>query len=251
MNNKRFPSVKTGVVTLMNLGNFGTERTTLLNISVSDGVYTNLSRLKVDLLPANLHSPVFTEAAVAENKPSGQYVATVKATDEDFGELSTVVYSIHSAFLNEKFNIDKFAIDDQAQLCLAAPLDFEIKESHLIGILAETDASTMCFENGTCRKSLYTHCNVALSVIAHGEDQGSNSEVRYSFSSDVGDAANVFSIDAHTGWITNLVSLDKEERPEYKFHHARLIVRLKDYNDKPSLFKRKVYEAAVNEDVLP
>ncbi|GLV44546.1 kugelei [Carabus blaptoides fortunei] len=483
----------TGVVTLMNLGNFGTERATLLNISVSDGVYTNFARLKVDLLPANLHSPVFTtsfmEAAVAENKPSGQYVTTVKATDEDFGEFSTVVYSIHSAFLNEKFNIDKvsgkiatstrldreyqksyelpimatdvggrsgfmtvrvkildendntpqfllkeykasihsnfsvgmpflkikasdadegpdaqveysiyetqssgvlelfainpttggvfllknaipwesqvfqffvrardggkpalysdvpvnvlimaptdqppifekrvdkfffpensqpgtvitklkmvsnisvtyrivsdnsddrpqFVIDDHVQLCLAAPLDFEIKESHLIGILAETDASpplsTLAevtvqvldendhapqFESNPYIIFVTENINEdtsILKVIAHDEDQGSNGEVRYSFSSDVGDAAHVFSIDTHTGWITNLVSLDKEERSEYKFHvtamdngHSKhtarttVIVRLKDYNDNPSLFKRKVYEAAINEDALP
>lgn len=35
----------------------------------------------------------------------------------------------------------QFMIDEQGQLCLAAPLDFEVKDSHLIGILAETDAS--------------------------------------------------------------------------------------------------------------
>lgn len=67
----------------MNLGSFGDQRTTTLNISVSDGVYTNFARLKVDLLPANLHSPVFTtvfmDATVAENKPVGQFVTTVSA----------------------------------------------------------------------------------------------------------------------------------------------------------------------------
>ncbi|GLV37964.1 kugelei [Carabus blaptoides fortunei] len=175
-------AIVAGVVTLMNLGNFGTERTTLLNISVSGGVYTNFARLKVDLLPANLHSPVFAtpfmEAAVAENKSSGQYVKTVKATDEDFGELSTVVYSMHSAFIN-----------------------------------------------------------------AH--------------------------IDAHTGWITNLVSLDKEERPEYKEaiskfsltayvqdrEHSgwecssRIEIVVSDLNDNAPLFSLPYYSVTLPEEV--
>lgn len=101
-------------------------------------------------------------------------------------------------------------------------------------------------------------------MIAHDEDQGSNGEVRYGFSSDIGDIINVFAIDSHAGWISTLVELDKETRTEYKFyvtatdngspkHSARtsVMIRLKDYNDSPTLFKEKFYESAVNEDALP
>lgn len=101
-------------------------------------------------------------------------------------------------------------------------------------------------------------------MIAHDDDSGSNGEVRYSFGSDAGEAANVFAVDAFTGWITSLVPLDKETKAEYKFHviasdngtpkhNARttVIIRLKDYNDSPSVFKKKLYETAVNEDALP
>lgn len=101
-------------------------------------------------------------------------------------------------------------------------------------------------------------------VIAHDEDTGSNGEVRYSFGSDAGEAINVFAIDAFTGWITSLVPLDKETKAEYKFHvvasdngsqkhtaRTTVIIRLKDYNDSPPVFKKKFYQTAVNEDALP
>lgn len=56
-----------------------------------------------------------------------------------------------------------------------------------------------------------------LKVVAHDDDLGSNGEVRYSFGSDIGELANVFTIDAYTGWVSSLVQLDKEKQPEYKF----------------------------------
>lgn len=101
-------------------------------------------------------------------------------------------------------------------------------------------------------------------VVAHDDDQGANSEIRYSFSHDLGDLVNIFAIDSHTGWISILVKLDKETKIEYKFyvmatdngnpkHSARttVIVRVKDYNDSPTKFKKSFYESAVNEDALP
>lgn len=101
-------------------------------------------------------------------------------------------------------------------------------------------------------------------VIANDEDQGSNGEVRYSFSSDSRDIVNVFAIDTYTGWITSLVPLDKEQKAEYKFHivatdggtpkhsaRTTVIIRLKDYNDSPTVFKTKEYKSEVSEDALP
>lgn len=108
------------------------------------------------------------------------------------------------------------------------------------------------------------HSYYTFLVIAHDEDQGSNGEIRYSFASDSGDILNVFAIDTYTGWITTLVSMDKETKSEYKFHinaadngtpkhtaRTSVILRLKDYNDCPSVFKKRYYEGAVNEDALP
>jgi protocadherin Fat 1/2/3 len=94
-------------------------------------------------------------------------------------------------------------------------------------------------------------------VIAHDRDQGSNGEVRYAFGSDIGDVANVFAVDAYTGWITTLVQLDKEQQAEFVFqvvatdngspkHFARtsVYIKLKDYNDNPPVFTNRHYLAA-------
>lgn len=473
----------TGIITLTNLGNFGDEHMSL-NISVSDGVYTSFARLKVDLLPANLNSPVFhnvfVETGVFENRPGGEAVTVVHATDADFGEYSKVTYAIHSEVLREKFSIDRetgaittlvsfdreqqsvyeipiqatdvgrrsgfmvvrvkildendqkpefilkeykasihsnytlghvflkikavdgdegdsahvdysifetqnsgvlelfginqttggifllksaipwenqvfqffvrardngkpplysdvpvnvlimaatdqpplfekkygkffysensppgtivtklkmatnvsvsyrivsemdqnrpqFQIDSHGQLSLAAPLDFETNDHYVIGILAETDASpplsalaevqlqvldendhSPVFESNPFQTVVAENIEEMTSIVkitAHDKDQGSNAEVRYTFSPETEEAANVFSIDPLTGWITNLVRLDKETKAEYKFYvkatdngHPRfstqstVVIKLKDYNDQPSVFKKKIYE---------
>lgn len=101
-------------------------------------------------------------------------------------------------------------------------------------------------------------------VVAHDEDQGSNGEVRYNFASDITETANFFAIDSHTGWISTVTKLDKEAKAEYKFyisatdngtpkHSGRttVIIKLKDYNDSPTLFKEISYEGSVKEDALP
>lgn len=100
--------------------------------------------------------------------------------------------------------------------------------------------------------------------MAHDEDKGNNGEVRYSLGVDSTDTANVFAIDAYTGWINTLIKLDKEEKSEYRFYviatdngvpkhttRTTVIVKLADYNDSPPVFKSNVYEAAVSEDAIP
>ncbi|XP_023314181.1 fat-like cadherin-related tumor suppressor homolog isoform X1 [Trichogramma pretiosum] len=486
----------TGILTLINMQNFAEEKMTVLNVSVSDGVYTSFARVKIDILPANRHAPKFSnpiiEASVQENKPAGRLVASVVATDEDFGEYGAVRYSISSDYMQEFFEIhpergdivtkkcldreqhklfeipivasdgggkagfvivrvkviddndntpvfllkeykacihsnytvnsvflkvkavdaddgdnakieysilepsnseiknifgikpdtgalflkespksyenqlfqlfirakdkgpnsrhvdvpldvfvmgsndvpplferkdDKFFVSETSPIgtpitrlktvnntnrtitcrivssgndfpfivdpkncsvTLSASLDREKKDSYLIGVLAETDSSPpltalaeislhVLDENDHAPEfesnpySVGVAENIAegtsiLKVIAHDDDLGSNGEVRYSFGTDIGELANVFTIDAYTGWISNLVQLDKEKQPEYKFqvvatdngnprHFARtsVLVKLKDYNDHSPEFvtTEAGYQATVKEDALP
>lgn len=194
----------------------------------------------------------------------------------------TVTYKI----LSGSEDSPQFSVNNQGQLTLAKPLDFESQNSHLVGVLAETDSSPPLtalteimlqvldendhaphFESSpyvlTLAENIPEGTSI-LKVIAHDEDTGSNGEVRYSFGSDAGDAVNVFAVDAFTGWITSLVPLDKEVKAEYKFHvvandngtpknkaRTTVVIRLKDYNDSPPVFKKKNYQTAVNEDALP
>ncbi|XP_031780785.1 fat-like cadherin-related tumor suppressor homolog isoform X4 [Nasonia vitripennis] len=486
----------TGIITLINMQNFADDKMTLLNVSVSDGVYTSFARIKIEILPANRHHPKFlnpvVEVSVLENQLPGKLVTSVLATDKDFGEYGTIEYSINSDYLKEFFEIDRengdivtkksldrekhklfeipvmasdgggksgfvivrvkvtdendnspvfllkeykasiygnltlnsaflkvkaldadegdaakiiysifepqnseiknifginpdtgavflkksakpwetqpfqlfvraqdkglashhvdvpveiyimgpedipplferkedkffvsetstigtpitrlrtvtntnstvtcrlvsagddfpFAVDPKTcRVTLSGNLDREVKDSYMIGVLAETDSSPpltalaeitlqVLDENDHAPKFESNPYSIAvaenieegtsiLKVVAHDNDLGSNGEVRYSFGSDIGELANVFTIDAYTGWISSLVQLDKEQQPEYKFqvvatdngnprHFSRtsVLVKLKDYNDNPSAFSsaESGYQATVKEDALP
>lgn len=71
----------TGVISLQNMLNFTDKSSTVLNISVSDGVHTAYARLKISLLPENMYSPQFEktnyEAKIPENLLHGHNVITV------------------------------------------------------------------------------------------------------------------------------------------------------------------------------
>lgn len=192
----------------------------------------------------------------------------------------------HYRVLSEPVDIPQFSINELGELRLAKPLDRESKDLHYIGIVAESDSSpalsafaeinlhvqdendnSPVFESS--RYGLVLAENVekgsaVMKVTAHDADNGSNGDVRYSLANDAGELANVFDIDAHTGWITILVPLDKEKRSEYNFqvigtdngvpkHNARasVTIKLKDYNDSPSVFKETHYEARISEEALP
>ncbi len=71
----------TGIITLVNMQNFAEKHLTVLNVSVTDGVYTSFTRVKINILPANLHNPMFPhqmyDVKVNENQLAGRLVITV------------------------------------------------------------------------------------------------------------------------------------------------------------------------------
>lgn len=214
---------------------------------------------------------------ISEDSPVGTPITRLKTVTNN-----SVTYRIISGSEDSS----QFSIDSHGQITLAKPLNREVKDNHLIGVLAETDSSPPLtalaeislqvldendhapkFESNPYAIGLAENIEEGtsiLKVIAHDNDLGSNGEVRYSFGSDIGELANVFTVDAYTGWISTLVQLDKEKQPEYKFqvvatdngnprYFARtsVHVKLKDYNDNPPTFVDDSYEATVNEDALP
>ena len=100
-----------GIISLINMQNFAERPTTVLNVSVTDGVYTSFTRVKIEILPANRNNPVFPQlqidVKVVENQPHGTLVTQVAASDKDFGIYGDVTYSIPSELLREIFEIDK------------------------------------------------------------------------------------------------------------------------------------------------
>jgi protocadherin Fat 1/2/3 len=121
-----------GIITLVNMQNFADKHLTVLNVSVTDGVYTSFTRVKISILPANLHNPTFTqllyEVKLDENQLAGRLVATVVATDKDFGEYGKITYSIFSDEMLEYFSIDK----EKGEITTKIKLDREAKKVSLL-----------------------------------------------------------------------------------------------------------------------
>lgn len=73
----------TGIITLMNMQNFANKQSSILNISVTDGVYTSFTRVKINILPTNLYNPTFPhllyDVKINENQLAGRLVITVSA----------------------------------------------------------------------------------------------------------------------------------------------------------------------------
>ena len=76
----------------MQMGSDHPQYLAVLNVSVSDGVYTSFTRVKINIQPANLHNPVFAQsvfdATVDENQLPGRLVYTVRGSSL----LSILVY---------------------------------------------------------------------------------------------------------------------------------------------------------------
>ena len=126
----------TGTVTLGNLHRFGEQPNYLLNISVSDGVFTSFASLQVDLLSTNRHSPVFSrplyEVEMMENLPAGTLVAQLNATDADRDDFGRIIYSILSASALEVFKID----EETGDVSTRRPLDRELRKVYEIPVVA-------------------------------------------------------------------------------------------------------------------
>lgn len=214
---------------------------------------------------------------LSESSPPGTVITRLKLTTN-----LTANYRIISGSVEDP----QFQVNQQGELRLAKSLDRELKDVHYIGVLAESDSSpslsafseiilhvqdendnSPVFESNRYNLVLAENIekgSIVMKVTARDTDNGSNGDIRYSISPDAGDVANVFDIDAHSGWISVLVPLDKEKRSEYSFqvigtdngqpkHSARttVLIKLKDYNDCPPEFDKDKYEVTVNEDSLP
>lgn len=103
-------TVITGIISLINLQNFAQHAVYHLNVSVTDGVYTSFARVKIDILSANNHNPMFEkmiyEARVRENQSPGTPIIQVTATDKDRGDYGELLYSIPSEKQQEVFEIN-------------------------------------------------------------------------------------------------------------------------------------------------
>lgn len=99
-----------GTIIVSNLNKLKTVNEHVLNVSVSDGVYTSFSRVRIEMVSTNKHSPIFEkfqyDSRILENQLAGTEIIRVQAIDNDTGPFGEVSYSIPSKKMSKIFNIN-------------------------------------------------------------------------------------------------------------------------------------------------
>lgn len=207
-------------------------------MSVSDGVYTSFSRVRIEILPANLHNPTFgqpqIEVKIQENKPFGTFVAQVSATDADFGIYGEISYYISSELMREYFEINKTT----GVIRTKKQLDRESRRVYEVPITAFDQGGRPGFLNvrvkvgdendnvpvfllSEYKSTIPGNLTVEsrfLKVKATDLDDGVNSEIEYSISEpSSANAKELFGINSQTGGIHLLKSAVPYQNQLFQF----------------------------------
>ncbi|XP_010154165.1 PREDICTED: protocadherin Fat 3-like, partial [Eurypyga helias] len=222
---------KSGVITLSNHRKQRMEPMYSLNVSVSDGLFTSTAQVHIQILGANLYSPVFSQsvyvAEVRENAAPGTKVIHVKATDGDSGVYSQISYSIINDFAK-----DRFLIDSNGQILTTERLDRESPLESDIGIFLRAldggGRTTFCTvrvivvdENDNAPQFLTVEYRASVKadvgkgylvtqVQAVDPDDGANSRITYSLYSEASvSVADLLEIDPDNGWMVTKGSFNQ------------------------------------------
>lgn len=100
-----------GVVTVWNSQKLRDMNQHILNISVTDGVFTAYTRLAVSITPVNSHSPTFKVAQysthIQENAAIKTTITQVSARDMDSGRYGDVTYHFIGDDAHKYFRINE------------------------------------------------------------------------------------------------------------------------------------------------
>ncbi|KFO09274.1 Protocadherin Fat 3, partial [Balearica regulorum gibbericeps] len=222
---------KSGVITLSNHRKQRMEPMYSLNVSVSDGLFTSTAQVHIQILGANLYSPVFSQsvyvAEVRENAAPGTKVIHVKATDGDSGVYGQISYSIINDFAK-----DRFLIDSNGQILTTERLDRENPLESDIGIFLRAldggGRTTFCTvrvivvdENDNAPQFMTVEYRASVKadvgkgylvtqVQAVDPDDGANSRITYSLYSEASvSVADLLEIDPDNGWMVTKGSFNQ------------------------------------------
>ncbi|KAM3601137.1 uncharacterized protein V6R79_008280 [Siganus canaliculatus] len=220
----------TGVIRLSNKRRQGMKLSYHLNVSVSDGVFTNTAQVIVRVLGANLYSPVFSQrfylAEVPENAPPGSKVIQVRATDEDSGLFGQITYSFINDLGKSQFNIDADGVISTVQkLDRENPLnkDMVLTVMALDGggrasfctvrvVLADENDNAPRFRAVEYRMSIKANVakgSLVTQIQATDPDAGSNGRITYSLYSEARlSLVDVLEVEPDSGWMMTKSTVD-------------------------------------------
>ncbi|XP_050442855.1 fat-like cadherin-related tumor suppressor homolog isoform X2 [Adelges cooleyi] len=227
-----------GVVIVSNLNKLASENEHVLNISVSDGVYTSFSRVRIEMVSTNKHCPVFEklqyDARIMENQIAGTEIIRVQAIDNDTGPYGEVNYSIQSKKLSKIFHIDNVTGVIQSRMTL----DREETPMYEISVLACDQGARCGFtlvrvrvsdendnsprfqlpEYKTCIDSLLPINTGFLTVKAVDDDQETTGQITYSINDiEPSDITKLMTVNKYTGALVLLKSVENLKNNVYQF----------------------------------
>ncbi|XP_029627106.1 protocadherin gamma-A5 isoform X19 [Salmo trutta] len=258
------------------------ERLSLVLTAV-DGGEPQLSgtvQIHVTVLDINDNAPVFTQeiyrATVVENSPKGALLATVSASDADYGSNSLVSYSLSSS--TDLFELDS----DSGEFRLIGHIDYEKAKYYQMFIEAMdegglSDSSKIIIDvidvndNSPIiiimsKSSSIAEDSVSNTVIAmisvNDPDSDSNGQVHCGINENI-----PFTIKSTSNGFYSLVTdsdLDRERASEYNISvtcsdegvpslssSVTLTLQISDVNDNAPVFERSSYEAYIIENNTP
>uniref|UniRef100_A0A672R052 FAT atypical cadherin 3 n=1 Tax=Sinocyclocheilus grahami TaxID=75366 RepID=A0A672R052_SINGR len=220
---------QTGVIYLSSRRRQGIRPAYNLNVSVSDGVFTNTAQVNIQVMGANLYSPVFSQrfylAEVRENAPAGTKVIQVRATDEDSGIFGQIMYSFINDLGKTQFYIGADGLITTAQkLNRENPInrDIVLTVMALDGggrasfctvrvILADENDNAPRFRAMEYRVSIKANVpmgSLVTQIQAQDPDSGDNGRVSYSLYSEARlPLVDVLEIEPDSGWMVTKGSM--------------------------------------------
>lgn len=200
---------------------------------------TTTAHLIIDVNDVNDHEPVFEKseysAVLSELAPTGSFVASITATDEDTGVNAQVHYDILSGNELKWFSMDPLT----GLIVTTGPLDREIRDTVELSISARDGGPNPKFaytqlkviildENDEAPQFSQREQNVTLGedappqtivalMTATDHDQGTNGSVTFALAPSVERLYPLqFALDALTGQLTTQRPLDREKMSQYE-----------------------------------
>ncbi|KAM3964103.1 cadherin-related tumor suppressor fat [Aphomia sociella] len=246
---------------------------------------TATSYLVIHVNDVNDHEPVFEKseysAVLSELAPSGTYIASITATDEDTGVNAEIFYDFYDGNQQQWFYINhltglvttKSILDREIQGTVE--LNVSARDGGpnpkwaytrlKITILDENDEAPM-FPQSQINATLHENIKPVKEILiltASDHDQGTNGSVSYYLPSSIERKyLNTFILDPITGQLSTIIELDREKIPMYEIQvlakdqgfppqssSATIFLKVLDVNDNDPMFYPQRYIESISDDL--
>nr|XP_053631087.1 fat-like cadherin-related tumor suppressor homolog isoform X2 [Cherax quadricarinatus] len=274
-----------GIITVWNSQKLGESDEHILNVSVSDGVFTAYTRVVVTITPVNAHSPTFKvaqyDASIQENSAIKTTVAHVSARDGDSGRYGDVTYHFIGDDAHKFFRINEntgdvwtseiFDREERAEFAFTVmAMDIGGRTGFTTLHISVDDVNDnkpifMQSDYKAIIRSNATAGSVVMKVVAGDADAGENGTVSYRFhSSALPDTMAAFSLNSVTGEVTMKRNARDLGSSVFEFFiegrdngrpvlhsNVAVLLRIVDVDVRPPEFLSRIYTLTVSEDTPP